>query len=197
MSREFTDSTDSTEMIHKRMRYEIMVFNNPIIKLRDDILGKLIKRLEVTTESIKDEDHIYQRELILNSVYAFYLDISNQIDRIDTYDTNSLTHQESIINRFIELLVKKYRTQHKADFYASELGITPHYLSLLLKRITTQTASDFIYEMIFSEARNLLKHSKLSIQEIAAELNFSDQSSFGKFFKKKSGISPKEFRNKV
>ena len=51
--------------------------------------------------------------------------------------------------------------------------------------------------MLFSEARNLLTHSKLSVQEIATTLNFSDQSSFGKFFKRKAGISPVDFRKDV
>ena len=48
--------------------------------------------------------------------------------------------------------------------------------------------------MLYSEACTLLSYSQLSIQEIATVMNFSDQSSFGKFFRKKSGLSPIEFR---
>lgn len=51
--------------------------------------------------------------------------------------------------------------------------------------------------MLFSEARNLLTHSKLTVQEIATVLNFSDQSAFGKFFKRKAGVSPVDFRREV
>lgn len=72
--------------------------------------------------------------------------------------------------------------------------MSPHYLTLIVKHVTGQSASDFIFEMLYSEARNLLTHSKLSIQEIASKLNFSDQSSFGKFFKRKAGVSPFDFR---
>ncbi|MDH8702681.1 AraC-like DNA-binding protein [Dysgonomonadaceae bacterium PH5-43] len=57
-------------------------------------------------------------------------------------------------------------------------------------------ATEMIYRRIRYGARNLLTHSKLSIQEIAAFLNFSDQASFGKFFKRKAGVSPVMFRNK-
>ena len=46
-----------------------------------------------------------------------------------------------------------------------------------MKRVTGQSVADFIFEMLYSEARTLLTHSKLSIQEIASSLNFSDQSS--------------------
>lgn len=55
---------------------------------------------------------------------------------------------------------------------------------------------EFIYEMLYSRARALLQENKMSIQEIATYLHFSDQSSFGKFFHRHSGVSPKEYRNR-
>ena len=105
-----------------------------------------------------------------------------------------LTCYESIIKSFIELLVANYRKEHKVDFYSSRLNISDHYLIHIVKRITGQTVTDFIYEMLYSDARTLLMHSKLSIQEITSLLHFSDQSSFGKFFKRKAGLSPIDFR---
>ena len=74
------------------------------------------------------------------------------------------------------------------------LNLSAHHLTQIVKLVTGQSVSDFIFEMLFSEARNLLTHSKLSIQEIATTLNFSDQSSFGKFFKRRAGVSPIDFR---
>ena len=74
------------------------------------------------------------------------------------------------------------------DFYAAQLNLSAHHLTQIVKLVTGQSVSDFIFEMLFSEARNLLTHSKLSVQEIAATLNFSDQSSFGKFFKRNKGL---------
>jgi len=48
--------------------------------------------------------------------------------------------------------------------------------------------------LLISEAKSLLKQKELTIQQIAEMLNFSDTSSFGKFFKRNSGVSPKKFR---
>ena len=87
--------------------------------------------------------------------------------------------------------------EHKVDFYAAHLNLSAHHLTQIVKLVTGQSVSDFIFEMLFSEARNLLTHSKLSIQEIATTLNFSDQSSFGKFFKRKAGVSPVDFRKDI
>ena len=195
LSRKFTDSMDSTDMVNKRIRYEVMTFRSPIISLikRDCIILK--ERLLMVIKSINNNQHKYRKELILNSIFAFFLDTSNIIDSsINKNDDFIETHKENIIKEFIGLLSFYYKEEHNVDFYASKLNISTHYLTLLVKSITGQRASDLIYEMIYSEARELLLHSKLSIQEISNDLNFSDQSSFGKFFKRRCGISPKEFR---
>ncbi|WP_373283838.1 helix-turn-helix domain-containing protein [Pontibacter amylolyticus] len=67
----------------------------------------------------------------------------------------------------------------------------------MVKRLTGQMVADFIFQMIYSEARLLLQQPKLSVKQIADSLNFSDQSAFGKFFKRKSGVSPRQFRKKM
>ncbi len=74
------------------------------------------------------------------------------------------------------------------------VNLSDHYLTLILKRVTGRTPSDLIFGMLYSHARKLLASSQLSVQEISARLNFSDQSSFGKFFRRRSGLTPHEFR---
>ena len=135
----------------------------------------------------------YRDEVILNRLLAFYLDTSDIIDRQELLPADSARDQ-NIVKSFIELLVANYRQEHKVTFYSSRLNISEHYLSLIMKRITGQSASDFIFGMLYSDARSLLATSKFSIQEITSILNFSDQSAFGKFFKRRSGISPLDYR---
>lgn len=88
-----------------------------------------------------------------------------------------------------------YKTEHSVPFYARQMNITPQYLTSIIKAQTGRTVNNFICEMLYSEARNLLALSEFSIQQIATELHFSDQASFSKFFKRWAGISPLEFRN--
>lgn len=195
VTKEFMDEMDSTDMIYKRIRYGVKLYSTPVIQLTSHQAALLSERITSTNNTIDNPDHLYYKELILNSLFAFYLDLSNIIDRnSDCSNDGNLTRYENIIKSFIGLLIENYRTEHKVDFYASQLNITTHYLTLIVKRITGQSVSDFIFEMLYSEARELLTHSKLSIQEIAQKLDFSDQSSFSKFFKRKSGVSPVEFR---
>lgn len=195
VSKEFMDEMDSTDMIYRRIKYGVRLYNTPVIPLEEGQLLLLMQRMAAIEGAIDNTDHLYQKEMILNHLFAFYLDLSNILDhRKEFQDSSNLTRYEWIIKTFIDLLATCYRQEHKVEFYASRLNISAHYLSLIVKRITGQSVCDFIFEMLYSEARNLLIHSKLSIQEIASLLNFSDQSSFGKFFKRKAGLSPVDFR---
>ncbi|WP_080903434.1 AraC family transcriptional regulator [Parabacteroides sp. Marseille-P3160] len=198
VSKDFMEEMDATDMIYRRIKYGARLYNHPVLELNDPDTFLLNERIKAVDKAIDNEDHYFHKYMILNNLFAFYLDLSNIIEHKsnDSYNDANLSHYENIIKSFIELLVSNYRKEHKVDFYSSLLNITPHYLTLIVKRITGQTVTDFIFEMLYSDARSLLMHSRLSIQEIASLLNFSDQSSFGKFFKRKAGISPIDFRGR-
>ena len=195
VSTEFMEEMDSTDMIYKRIRYGVRLFHTPVVPLGREGALPVRERMIAVDKAISDAGHLYYKEVILNSLFAYYLDLSNIIDRITEFpDDGRLTRYENIIKSFIELLAVSYRREHNVEFYASRLHISAHYLTLIVKRITGQSASDFIFGMLYSEARTLLSCSNLSVQEIAIRLNFADQSSFGKFFKRRSGISPVDYR---
>ncbi|MDR1120776.1 MAG: AraC family transcriptional regulator [Dysgonamonadaceae bacterium] len=199
VSKEFMEDMDATDMIYRRIKYGARLYSRPVLKIESSTdVALLNERMIAIDKSIGNTNHHFHKEMILNNLFAFYLDLSNVIEskaNNKDNDTN-LSQYENIIKLFIELLVANYRKEHKVEFYASKLNMTPHYLTFIVKRITGQTVTDFVFEMLYSEARNLLTHSRLSMQEIALQLNFSDQSSFGKFFKRKAGISPLVFRGK-
>ena len=87
--------------------------------------------------------------------------------------------------------------ERSVTFYAEQLCITPKYFSMLVKKLSGKSAAQWIDNYVILEAKNLLKYSDMSIQEIAYQLNFSTQSFFGKYFKHQTGMSPTEYRNKV
>jgi AraC-like DNA-binding protein len=72
--------------------------------------------------------------------------------------------------------------------------LTPQYLNQITTNIFGKTLSSIISDLLFSTARSMLLSSEMSIQEIADELNFADQSSFSKFIKKIAGKSPNALR---
>jgi AraC family transcriptional regulator, transcriptional activator of pobA len=80
------------------------------------------------------------------------------------------------------------------NFLASELNLSPRYLSDLLKQETGKTAMDLIHIFLIAEAKNLLTGAEQSVSEIAYELGFENPPYFSRLFKKETGMSPNEFK---
>ncbi len=101
---------------------------------------------------------------------------------------------EMILEQFYRLLIENVEKEHEVGFYADKLCITPHYLTIVANRYTGKSASRIISEELLTVACRLLKNPDLTIQDVADRLRFSDQSSFGKFFRKHSGTTPAAYR---
>lgn len=101
---------------------------------------------------------------------------------------------EEYFKQFTHLLGEHYRTERSVGFYARQLCITPKYLTTLIKRISGLSVSEWIDNYVIIEAKTLLKYSHMSIQEIAYYLNFPNQSFFGSYFKRNTGMSPSQYK---
>lgn len=104
------------------------------------------------------------------------------------------SHTEQTIHRLFDLMLQHYRQEHNIAFYASQLYITPIYLSRIVRQQLHHTVGYYLTGLLYNEACHLLRFTQLPISEIARQLNYNDQSAFGKFFKQKSGISPSAYR---
>lgn len=98
-----------------------------------------------------------------------------------------------LFERFMDILARYHQHERTVQFYADKLCVTPKYLSTVVKEYSGKTPSDWICEYVIAEAKSLLHYSQLSSQEVAFRLNFPSQSAFGKFFKQKTGISPRQY----
>lgn len=107
---------------------------------------------------------------------------------------NSHNRAKEYFKQFTHLLGEHFREERSVGFYARQLCITPKYLTTLIKRISGQSVSEWIDNYVILEAKTLLKYSTMSIQEIAYYLNFPNQSFFGSYFKRNTGMSPSQYK---
>lgn len=98
--------------------------------------------------------------------------------------------------RFTQSVTQNFRKSRRVDFYADLLCVSPKYLSAAVKTMSGKTANRWIDEYVTVEARNLLRISTNSIRQVSDYLNFPDASFFTKFFKRNTGMTPKEFRER-
>lgn len=101
-----------------------------------------------------------------------------------------------VCDSFMTLVSKFHTTNRDIGFYASKLGLTPKYLSSLMKSVTGKTAAEWINENVMLEAKYYLKNTKLPVKQIAYDLSFKNQMDFYRYFQRYSGMTPTEYRNK-
>ncbi|QOG01207.1 AraC family transcriptional regulator [Flavobacterium sp. MDT1-60] len=153
---------------------------------------KSMKELAEKQENIKT--HLYGKELLYLAFTSYLYEMSALAQKYAQAIHKNISRKENLVISFTALIIANFKKERALQFYASELNITAKYLTETIKEITGKTAGEIVESFVIQEAKMLLNNPELSIAEIAEELNFSDQSFFGKFFKRCTGLSPKNYR---
>ena len=142
--------------------------------------------------TLQELDHPYRIPMLQSYIQIlYYRMLPIVLKEEESRSKYSHTRQEEIFQRFIGEVEKHYRKERSVKFYADLLCISPKYLSTVIYKISQRLAGEWIDAYVILEA----KTGKLTIQQISEQLNFSNQSFFGKFFKRCAGVSPKEYIN--
>ena len=114
-------------------------------------------------------------------------------EAIKNQDEGSI-RSKAVFENFLKLVRDYHTKERNLSFYADKLFLTPKYLSKLIKTVSGKSAHEWIDSFVILEAKNLLKYSDMSIKSIVYELNFPNQTTFYRFFKTKTGMTPSEYR---
>jgi AraC-like DNA-binding protein len=168
---------------------------NPLTVFTPEEYQSICASIEFVRNNICRQNHLFYKEKIDLALRMFFFDLGNSyLSKQEHFSTPTLSRKEELFTDFHTLLREHCKKQHDVKFYAGELCITTQYLSSILKEQSGKSASQWIQDALMIEAKGMLKTPRINIQQISNELNFPDQSTFGKFFKKHTGISPLAFR---
>ena len=134
------------------------------------------------------------RRFIESAIYMIIDVISRSVTAGRQDDSAQKSRNEEYFSRFIRCLYENYKSERSVTFYAAQLHITPKYLTTVIRTVSGRSAAEWINEYVILEAKNLLRHSSMSIQEVAYALNFPNQSFFGKYFKHHTAMSPSQYK---
>jgi AraC family transcriptional regulator, transcriptional activator of pobA len=101
------------------------------------------------------------------------------------------------IERFRTLVDAHFRARWSVEQYAAEVGLSAGQLSRLCRELIGMSALDVLNARIVHEAERELVYSNLGIKQIAGLLGYADEAYFGRFFRKQTGRTPSEFRDKA
>lgn len=155
---------------------------------------QLFQRIQQESEHIDrhtQEIIIAQIELLLNYNNRFY---ERQFLTRKAANTELLTKVDQLLSRYFEQDKALKKGLLTVEYIAGELSLSPHYLSDMLRSLTSLNAQQHIHEKLIEKAKVQLSTTNLSISEIAFSLGFQHPQSFHKLFRKKLEMSPLEFR---
>lgn len=139
----------------------------------------------------------FLHEKIVHTFNLIFFELNSLYTKYHPKLPMEISRKEELAASFIQLLSKHLKQERSVNFYADALHVTSGHLSKTLKQVSGKSANQLIDEAVVLEAKILLADKSLSIAQIADVLHFSDQSYFGKFFKKESGISPSTYRSSL
>ncbi len=181
--------------IQKILPIFFYIRNHPCTILNKQEVDSIMKYHAFLWEKVKMKENIYRKEITQNILRALIFEFYNIFQKhIPAKKYQS--RKEELFESFLLAVSENFQKERSVIFYADVLFLTPKHLSRVIKEISGRSAGEWIDEQVVLEAKSRLKSTASSIQEIADQLGFANQSFFGKYFKQHTGISPSEYRKK-
>lgn len=141
------------------------------------------------------DDYPYYNDVVQSLLRCAILGLCGSLKRrMPALPPMAQSHADGLFQRFLDLLGNKKSKSHTVEDYASQLCVSPKYLSVVCKKNSGKTANEWIRESMLEEIRYYLKQTDLSMKQVADRLGFANPSFFGKYVKEHFGMTPLRFR---
>lgn len=174
------------------------IYTKPTVNIANgiqfDILLNYIDNLDKLQDLQLGSRH---NELVVLTFRSIVLMMAMLRGEAGTYNKLVFGQSDVYFRNFIDLIEQHVKEEHEVAYYASQLHITPKYLSEVCKNRSGHKAKEIISSFLISKIKQEMVVSGKSIKTISYEYGFADQSSMGKFFNKMTGLSPSDFRKRA
>jgi len=164
---------------------------SPNLQLNNSEFIEIENLLSLIEKEYFQEKDIHSIEIIRNLIQV----IIHKLFRIKTKRGRNFDDKYSTsFNSLQELVERDCFESKKVSYYAKKMGVTSRTLNNITQSVIGKSAKSFIDEVLILQIKRLIFNSNLSFTEIAYQSGFDDATNFFKFFRKKTGYSPKEFK---
>lgn len=147
--------------------------------------------LDSNLDDYSEEVIVTNLELLLNYSKRFY---NRQFITRKRFSSGYVAEFEVLLKEYFRQGIQKEQGIPTIQYFADNLNYSPNYLSELIRKATDKSVLEHIHLEIINIAKTKLLSSKQPASEIAFELGFEYSQYFSRLFKKKTGITPNEFR---
>ena len=175
-------SYSTNEALHLSEKEKAIIFG--VFRNIDD-------ELQSTIDDFSQDVIVSQVELLLNYSNRFY---KRQFITRKAVSNDLLTKLETLLNDYFSSETALMKGLPTVQYLSEQLNVSSGYLGDMLRSLTGQNAQQHIHNRLIEKAKEILSISKLSVAEVAYQLGFEHPQSFNKLFKRKTNLSPLEFR---
>ena len=177
---------------------------HPVVHLSDEDVTLLDDYFQLLCRRMRDQRPLLYADIVRSLVSTMMLEMLCMIRRDKgkkeqlniQKDATSGLHRRKLTDEFMRLVEQSDGRMRRVDDFASQLNVTPKYLSTLLKDTMSRRPSHLIAFFTLKAIERRLRFTDMTMQEIANDLNFPNASFFGKYYKEHTGMTPLEFRRK-
>lgn len=164
-----------------------------LVHLQPSHLEMMKTVYEMLRTILSDPSFAPNREATANNCLNLMANILMQNSESQQELGAKTTRRDEIVARFLRCVADNYREHRELSFYAAQLGLSLKYMSHIVHEQTGRHPSQWIKDYVILDAKTMLRSTRYTVQQVAEELNFPNQSFFGKYFKEAVGVSPKKW----
>ncbi|MDF2934172.1 MAG: AraC family transcriptional regulator [Chryseobacterium sp.] len=155
------------------------------------VFENIQEELNTSIDEFSQDVMVSYIEVLLNYSNRFY---RRQFITRKAVNHHLLAQMEQILNDYFDKHESLQNGLPTVEYLAGRLNVSPRYLSDMLRSLTGQNAQHHIHEKLIEKAKEYLASTQLSVSEIAYQLGFEHSQSFNKLFKKKTNLTPIEYK---
>jgi len=190
MSRDFIEKRKQDTRLYHDNFYYLTEPHKSLNEKQFTIVHNLFRLIQDISETTSPA-----REEMLTNLLNTLLLLLQEYRREEGVEEKEPSAREQLFAHFYQAITQHYTESREVRYYAELFHLSPKYFASVIKQHTNTNALEWINGYVEVQAKLLLCYQRqLTVQEIALKLGFADQASFGRFFKKRSGMSPTEYR---
>ncbi len=152
---------------------------------------------------LEHRELVFRREILYSLLQIVLLAYCSKQREIEQHEQQAAAPQShllasnTIFNNFMILLRQEKIKHRTVSYYANQLFITPKHLTFVCKQVSGRPAIEIIQATVTEEIVQYLRDPNYTVKQICEQLGFANISFFGKFVKKRLGVSPNDYRKQL
>lgn len=174
----------------------LYVYRLNIVRLPEEDVMQFGLYYALICQKINMEERRFAKETMQTLIKSLLLDLCAILDaRLRNPRSEKPTLSRLLFDRFLSMLSAETVKRRPVGYYASQLAVTPKYLTTICESYSNKPASEWINQYVVEDVRYALRNTAMPMKEIADRLGFANTSHFGTYVRRFFGMSPTAYRS--